>query len=63
MIPKHEDLEKLASNIGFFEACTLDCNKCDWRNRNEDCRELARKSLGIKHTGQLARAIDILGGE
>lgn len=45
MIPCRDDLVKLAKNMAFKDACSLDCNKCDWQKSKDDCRELARKEL------------------
>jgi hypothetical protein len=45
MIPSYDDLVKIAKGLAFKAACTLDCNKCDWQKRKEDCRELAKKEI------------------
>ena len=46
MIPCREDLEKLARNMKYKDACTLDCNKCDWQKEKQDCVTLARIEIG-----------------
>jgi len=45
VIPCREDLIKLSKNMKYKDACRLDCSVCDWRNKKEDCRELAKSEL------------------
>jgi len=50
VIPCKEDLEKLARNVSFKEACTLSCSKCEWKDNKKDCRILAKEELAKEKT-------------